>query len=148
MFKETLYEDLRAIFEFENIRNQSVSEGIEQDVLYLTIDSIKQQPKEGFYYFSVSGTIGTHSSELVNRYGFLLERARLSDWPNKGRFRFSSRERSIPVQVYENMFIKTELNFEYRVEIPFNPTVGEITFPKLKWVWVIINKLKERIKNA
>lgn len=142
MFREQLINDLSDIFEFEIIRNQSVAEGLEQDVLYYQITSVKEMPKEGEYYFSVRGQIGTHSDELNNRYGYLLERARLSKCPNKSRFRFSSREMVINMSLIDDIFIKTTLDFEYRVSIPFNPPSGEITYPKINWVKTIINKLK------
>lgn len=141
MFRQELENDLRAIFEINEIRYQSVDEGLEQDVLYLQIDTVKEMPKHDHFYFAVRGTLGTHSLQTVNKYGYLLERARLANVGNKDRFRFSSREKNIPVTFADDLFIKTKLDFEYRVKIPFNPTVGEITYPKMNWVRVVINKI-------
>lgn len=142
MFRQELENDLKAIFEQTRVKFKPVEEGLEQDVLYVQIDKVKEIPRNDNFYFAVSGAVGTHSLSTINRWGFLLERARLSGYENKDRFRFASNERSVQGSLANDDFIKTKLDFSYRIKIPFNPTVGNITNEKLNWVQTIIKYMK------
>lgn len=137
MFRAKLEECLKGIFELEKVIYGNVSEGSEQNAIYVAINQVKTSPANGDCYFRVNGTIGINAESVNYKYGYLKERCKLA--PNKYTkyFGFASNDNNVNFSIYEDNFVKPTLDFTFRISIPWNPPSGKIKYEKIEWVNII-----------
>lgn len=140
MFRKKLEECLTNIFELPKVRYGAVAEGSEQDVIFCNINTVKGKPADGGYYFRVTGTIGINAEAVNYKYGYLKDRIIFADKKYKKYFGFSSVETNVTFSDYENDFVKPELNFTFRVTLPYNPASAKITYEKTDFNIIKENK--------
>lgn len=143
MFRPKLEECLKGIFELDRIIYGDISEGSEQNAIYVSISEVKSSPKNGEYYFRVKGTLGINAEAVNYYYGYLKERCRLADKKFTKYFGFSSLDKNSNFAVYEDFFVKPTLDFTFRISLPFNPPAGKIEFKKINWILTIVNLFKK-----
>lgn len=142
MFRPKLEECLKGIFEVDRVIYGSVSEGSEQNAVYVLITQIKTSPKDGECYFRVKGTLGINAEAVNYTYGYLKQRCRLAPKEFTKYFGFASNDNNINFADYDDYYVKPTLDFTFRASIPWNPPIGKIEDEKINWVLKIVNFLR------
>ncbi len=136
MFKKYLKKDLFGIFEIEEIdfANNPAHFGSELKTLFVVVDQdgIKTNVRQGEIYFSVTGTIEFMQDQTQTNFGFFAQRMALTQFKTKGTFRLLEREDNQTLANDNNndanrILVKKSQKFSYRISIPFNPAIGNIS---------------------
>lgn len=142
MFRYKLEECLKNIFEVDRIIYGDVSEGSEQNAVYVSINQIKTSPKNGECYFRVEGRLAINAEAVNYKYGYLKERCLLANKKYTKYFGFASTDNNIEFTNYNDLYVKPSLDFTFRVSIPWNLPRGKIKAEKINWVLKIVNLIK------
>lgn len=142
MFRPKFEECLKNIFELDRVIYGNISEGSEQNAVYVSITSVKSSPKNGEIYFRVNGTLGINAEAVNYNYGYLKQRCKLADKKYKQYFGFSSVDNNVNFTIYEDFFVKPTLDFTFRISLPYNPPIGKIQYSKIIWVKNLIERLR------
>lgn len=136
MFKEYLKKDLKAIFETKSVdfANAVSNFGSELGCLLVVIDQegVKNNFQDGENYFSVVGSIEYLQDQTQTNFGFFSQRMALSKYKTAGTFRLINRESNEPLGNDPNndsvrLIVKKSQKFSYRISIPFNAPIGDIS---------------------
>lgn len=141
MFRAKFEEYLKAIFEVEKIVYDDVNNGDEKDVLYVQITNLKDIPSYGKMYFRVVGTLGINAESINYKYGYLKQRCQLAPRKYTKHFTFGSVEQNINFTIYNDYFVKPKLDFVFRINLDYNPAVGEIKEEKVNWFVKFIERV-------
>lgn len=135
MYHKDLTNDLKKIFGVKKVVFSSVEYSAEQDVIFCDINTERNRPSRGFYYFRVTGQIGFNAQYGNTRKGFWHYKWLESTYKDKNRLQLGGNETNGTFTQMNKFFCKSRIDFVYTIKIPFNPakkTVGFIaTIKKL-----------------
>lgn len=121
MYHKDLIKDLTQIFGIKKVVFSSVEYGEEQDVIYCDISTEFNRPRNGFYYFRITGQLGFNSQYGNTVKGFFHDKWLRSTYPHKARLDFSGFENNVNFPVMNKFFCKSRIDFVYTIKLPYNP---------------------------
>lgn len=121
MYRKQMMKDLQAIFGIKKVVFSSVEYGEEQDVLYVDIETQKNRPQRGKYYFRITGNLGINSQAQNTVKGFFHAQYLNSRYENRNRLGLSGFERNVNFAIMNKLFCKSRVNFVYTISIDYNP---------------------------
>uniref|UniRef100_A0AAU8AV55 Uncharacterized protein n=1 Tax=Dulem virus 29 TaxID=3145747 RepID=A0AAU8AV55_9CAUD len=143
MFKKQLEDDCRRIFGYKKIIYGDVDQGIEQDVLYISIEDVSEVVLAGKIKFLVRMKLAMLGTEPSTKYGFFYNRLKQAFKKDElklaaNRFLLYDKEKNIKFSNYEDFFVQTEVNCLYKVSVDYDPSAKTKGF---------ITKIKEFFKK-
>lgn len=122
MYHKQLQEDLIKIFGIKKVVFSSVEYGAEEDVLYCDITTEFNKPRNGYYYFRISGNIGFNAQYGNTTKGFFHYKWLDSKYADKSRLDLTGFESNVNFPVMNKYFCKSRIDFVYTLKMPFNPS--------------------------
>ena len=123
MFETTLTEKLQKIFELEKVTYDLPGESKEQECIFVQVENVKSQVRDGLYHAKVQGKVVVHAESSKLPFGYLSQRIAAHPDDTKDLFFFDLEENT---RLYENI-VSRGFSFVYFFNSQYDPAIGTIT---------------------
>lgn len=124
MFESQLQDTLQRIFGFKKSRYDDPGESLEQECLFINIESAKVDARDSREHARVQGECFVHANFDKLPYGYFAKRIRAADVSDTRKFFFFEIDENTPIK---NNIVRRSFRFIFTYDNQFDPRQGSIT---------------------
>jgi hypothetical protein len=124
VFESTLSAQLKRIFDFPKVSYSAPGESLEQECLFIEVESSKNNIKDGEQYARVTGRVTVYSTSDKLPFGYFAKAIKTADADDtRGLFFFDFEENT---RIFQNV-VQRGFRFVYFFHSQYDPDTGSIT---------------------
>ncbi len=124
MFEKDLSAKLKRVFDLDKVTYDMPSDSEEQECLFISIATAKNQVKDGLFVGKVTGTLTIHGNSEKMPYGYFTKRLSQSEPADiKDLFLYNFEENKMTI----GNITQRSADFIYLFSLQYDPNMGEIT---------------------